>query len=114
MSRFCYESKKVSGDLREVVLKASEWNILENGEKDLVVVVLQGSDGKRDHCVTLLGKLIFDSNFEKALPLCCESLDICCLSDEEMALFDCVVEARLFPDYALCWNKRMKNKKLKK
>ena len=36
-------------------IKVSNWNIYENGNEDLVAVCLQGSDGKEDHCVTLLG-----------------------------------------------------------
>ena len=47
-----------------------KWNILENGENDLVIVSIKSSsNGKEDHCVTLFGKWIFDSNFKKALPL---------------------------------------------
>ena len=90
---------------------------MQNGKNDLVVVSLQGSDGKSDHCVTLLGKLIFDSNFEKALPLCCEALDLCCSSDEVKTTFHSVVEAILFPDYQFCKNtftKKQKKKNTKK
>jgi len=81
------------------VLKVSKWNILENGDEDLVVAMIRGIDGKEDHCVTILGKLIFDSNFEKALPLCREALDLCCSSDTKKTSFDSVVAARLFFDY---------------
>ena len=80
-------------------LKKAKWNILENGEKDLVIVSIKSSDGKEDHCVTLFGKWIFDSNFTKALPLCKEALDLCCSSDAVKDMFDSVVEALKFPHY---------------
>jgi hypothetical protein len=60
---------------------------------------LRSSDGKEDHCVTLLGKWIFDSNFKRALPLCKEALDWCCSSDEVKDTFEKVVEARMFYNY---------------
>ena len=62
-------------------LIANNWNILENVDNDMVVVLLQGSDQKEDQCVTLFGKWIFDSNLKSALPLSKESLDLCCSSD---------------------------------
>ena len=41
-----------------IYLKETEWNIYENKEDDLVIALLQGSDGKVDHCVTVLGQWI--------------------------------------------------------
>ena len=49
--------------------KPTEWNIFENKKDDLVIVLLEGSDGKKDHCVTLFGHWIFDSNISEALIL---------------------------------------------
>jgi hypothetical protein len=80
-------------------LKLTKWNILENGENDLVMVSIKSSDGKEDHCVTLFGKWIFDSNFKKALPLCKEALDLCCSSDTVINTFDSVVQAWKFPHF---------------
>ena len=81
-------------------LKRIKWNILENEEKDLVIVALKSTNGKEDHCVTLVGKWIFDSNFLNALPLCQDALDLCCSSDTVPDTFHSVVEARLFPSYS--------------
>ena len=50
-------------------LKELEWNIYENKYDELVIAILQGSDGKVDHCVTLYGHWIFDSNVSNALTL---------------------------------------------
>lgn len=80
---------------------------MDVGDEDLVLVALRGSDWKEDHCVTLLGKWIFDSNFEKALPLCQESLDLCCSSDERKASLASVVQARLFTNYKFLMSGRI-------
>ena len=87
-------------------LKKTKWNILENGEKDLAIVSIKSRDGKEDHCVTLYGKWIFDSNFPKALPLCQEALDLCCSSDKIPDTFDSVVEARKVPQYEYLLSKK--------
>ena len=80
-------------------LKTLQWNILEGEDNDLLIVSLKGSDGKDDHCVTLFGKWIFDSNFKNALPLCKDSLDLCCSSDEKKDTFVSVAQARKFSDW---------------
>ena len=80
-------------------LKIKNWDILENGDDDLVIVSLKGSDGKEDHCVALLGKWIFDSIFKNALPLSKEALDLCCSSDEKKETFISVTQARMFTNY---------------
>lgn len=77
----------------------TQWNIFDNGDDDLVIVSLKGSDGKEDHCVTLYGKWIFDSNFSHALPLCQESLDYCCSTENNHETFVSVVAARMFTQY---------------
>ena len=35
------------------------------------------------HCVAVVGKWIFDSNFTFALPLTKENLEYCCINDNE-------------------------------
>ena len=35
------------------------------------------------HCVIVVGKWIFDSNINFALPLICDDLDYCCTNDDE-------------------------------
>ena len=68
---------------------------MDNAPSNLVLVTMGGSNGKEDHCVTLCGKWLFDSNFEYALPLCQEALDLCCSTDDMEAKFEKVVDARV-------------------
>ena len=95
-------------------LQVSKWNIFANGDKDLVVTLLRGSDLSEDHCITIYGQWIFDSNLPKGLPLCRESLDLCVSSDGSQLHFDTVREAYMCMNY-MCWigNKNKKNKKKK-
>ena len=96
-------------------LQVNNWNILENGDKDLVVTLLRGSDLSEDHCITVYGQWIFDSNLPKGLPLCKESLDLCVSSNGGQLFFDTVREAYMCMNYK-SWigNKNKKNKKKKK
>lgn len=96
---FARSIQQQSEHLRFKILNKNQFDIFNNGDRDLVVALLKGSDGKEDPCVTIFGKWIFDSNFDKALPLCQEALDICCSLDEFQDTFESVVEARHFFDY---------------
>jgi len=55
----------------------------------LCALGLKGLDGKTDHAICVVGKWIFDSNFEKALPLTKQSLNICCSSADKKTKFSC-------------------------
>ena len=46
----------------------------------LCLIGIASSDCKTDHAICVVGQWIFDANFEKALPLCRDSLDICASS----------------------------------
>ena len=76
-------------------MKVTSYDILDLVDTQLVVASLRGGDGKEEHCVTIYDKWVFDSNFEFALPLTREALDLCCSSDETHELFVSVGEARL-------------------
>ena len=93
-------------------MKVNAWNIYNNGATDLVVALLKGSNYSEDHCVTLYGQWISDSNLPKALPLSKESLDLCVSSDGERVLFDKVKEAYFCTNY-MNWigNEKKKQKK---
>jgi hypothetical protein len=66
----------------------TKWNIFNDSQKYLMCLVgVQSSDHKTDHAVSIAGKWIFDSNFENALPLSKESLDLCCSSDSRKSFF---------------------------
>jgi hypothetical protein len=56
-----------------------KWDIVNDCKQHLMCLVgLYSSDCiKTDHAVSIAGNWIFDSNFEYALPLCKESLDLC-------------------------------------
>ena len=95
MKRFSVAVRDCDKNLYFKILKKSEWDILNPGINELVVASLRGSDLKEDHCVTIHNNWVFDSNFKWALPLCKESLDICCSSEETHEEFVSVGEARL-------------------
>jgi hypothetical protein len=95
VTRFSVAVKESDKHFNFVKLKASSYNILEPVDNQLVVASLRGSDGKEEHCVTIFDKWVFDSNFEYALPLSREALDLCCSSEETHDQFVSVTEARL-------------------
>jgi hypothetical protein len=74
---------------------------------------LEGSDGKDDHCVTVYGSWLFDSNFDYALPLTKEALDLCCLGEDTQDTFVSVSEARICY-YAMDFKKKKPGKKRSK
>ena len=55
----------------------NEYNILKHQTFVPSLVQLANSDGECTHCVTIVGDYIFDSNFDKALALSKNNLDIC-------------------------------------
>ena len=101
MSRFLNFAIKASGYLVSEKLELSTWNIWDVGKHELVLVQLRGSDGKEDHVVCLAGGWLFDSNFDTAMRLSRETLDLCCSSDDSPNdKFDGIVSARVFPEYS--------------
>ena len=77
------------------------WDIFKEKEDQLIAVTLEGSDGKCDHAVAICGKWLFDSNFDQAMELSKEALDLCCSSHEYEAKFVKVDCARSFPYYKM-------------
>jgi len=53
----------------------------------VAVLVLESSDGNRNHAVTVHGGYIYDSNEEIAIPFCKKALDYCCSTEELKAEF---------------------------
>ena len=51
------------------------------------VVGIRLSDNEMDHTIYIFDNWIFKSNFEKALPLSQESLDICASSSDQKTKF---------------------------
>ena len=65
-------------------------------------ILIHGSDGSTDHCITTLGDWIFDSNKSHALPLCQASLDQCIdLGGEGVTFMGCVKVVKLVPSKKL-------------
>ena len=95
VKRFSIAVKDSDPHLYFEKLKVSAWNILEVVDNQLVVASVVGSDGKEEHCVTVYDKWVFDSNFDFALPLTKESLDLCCSAEDTQDSFVYVKEARL-------------------
>ena len=77
-----------------------------------MVALLRGSDFLEDHCLTIYGQWISDSNLPKALPLSKENLDLCVSSDGEQVLFENVMEGYICTNY-MNWigNKKKKKKR---
>ena len=95
VARFCVAVKETDKHFNFVKLKPSSFDILHPVDNQLAVASLRGSDGKEEHSVTIFDKWVFDSNFEYALPLSREALDLCCSSEETQDQFVSVAEARL-------------------
>ncbi|HEY9300870.1 MAG TPA: hypothetical protein VIQ31_31800, partial [Phormidium sp.] len=65
-----------------------------------VITCIKGSDGKEDHSISIYNGWIFDGTFSHALPLCRESLDHCCSSDDNKCEFVDFVNPFYFLYYA--------------
>ena len=72
----------------------SSYKILDPVDNQLVVALLKGSDGKEQHSVTIYDRWVFDSNFDYALPLSKEALDLCCSAEDTHDQLVSVIEAR--------------------
>ena len=103
--------EKMQNHKQPLIFKVLDnYNILKNKCDDMVIVILCRRDGKMDHCITVWGKWIFDSNFKNALPLTVESLDLCCSSDESNDTFVQVVQAIICMNYRNYIDKTKKQK----
>jgi hypothetical protein len=58
------------------------------------LLVLRGCDGGTQHAVSVVGRIIFDSNLLNAMPLCKESLDWCCNCDGGFSQVQAVLQFR--------------------
>ena len=53
--------------------------LLGTTREAIVIVVLEGTDGRRDQAVSIHNELIFDSTEKFAMPLCLANLNYCCV-----------------------------------
>ena len=83
-----YSTKEQRKQIQITKVPKRNWDILTEAPKyHLCLLGIQSSDGKMDHAICVVGKWIFDSNFEMALPLTTESLDLCSSSEDRYAKF---------------------------
>ena len=61
---------------------AKTYDLLNMKSGELVLACLRGADRMEDHCIAVYDRWIFDSNFNQALSLSKESLDLCCSTKE--------------------------------
>jgi hypothetical protein len=63
--------------------RKKSWDVLVSPQEWMLCVLgIRSDDNKTDHAICIVGTWIFDSNFEKALPLSKESLDLCSSSSD--------------------------------
>lgn len=80
-----------------VVFKRQQLNVLTDLSPFPTVAKLCGKDGHCTHVVTVVGRLVFDSNCSEPLPLCKAALDWCCsYNSGELNEFSFVVKAYRF------------------
>jgi hypothetical protein len=83
------ESRKRKNSIAKLKSGVSKWNIINDSKQYVMCLVgLYSSDSKTDHAVLIAGDWIFDSNFEYALPLCKDFLDLCCYLDQKETTYD--------------------------
>ena len=67
--------------------KSEVFQDIFRNKRIICLVTMCGSDGKSDHCVAITNGWVFDSNIPSALPLCRESFDTVCSSDNQKCEF---------------------------
>jgi hypothetical protein len=95
------------GWLQPRKIKGKVFDVLSDISPFPTVVSLESTDGGIQHAVTIVGKLIFDSNCTRALPLCKEALDHCCSSDDKVSRY-----VRVFHGYRFQEHEKSKQMKL--
>ena len=79
-----------------------------------IITCLVGSDGKRDHTVTIYKCLIFDNNFNNSLYLSQEALGLCCSKDNKPCLFVKFHLTYIFKSFENYWFHNSKGDRVKK
>jgi len=95
--------------LRPIKINAKAFDILSDVSEFPTVLALEAFDGGTQHAFTVVGKLVFDSNCERALPLTRRSLDYCCSTDTTPGFY-----RQVYKGYRFIENEKSKNKKYEK
>ena len=83
-----HSTKLERRDFQIARIPSRKWDVLTEAKNYIMcLLAIQSSDGKMDHAICVVSDWIFDSNFEKALPLTKESLDLCRSSEDRKAVF---------------------------
>jgi len=88
--------KQNCGWLVPTKINGKSFDILHDISEYPTVVSLEAVDGGTQHAVTIVGKLVFDSNCERALPLSQKTLDYCCSTDEKEGAYKRVFKGYRF------------------
>jgi len=89
-------------------IDCKSFDILQNLSEYPTVVSLEAVDGGTQHAITVVGRLVFDSNCERALPLSLETLHYCCSSDVKKGAYK-----KVYRGYRFMEPSDKKRKKLK-
>ena len=69
MEQYKKKEQKIHYQIQEWNTSTTTYDILQNHYNDPTVFLLLDTSHRTDHCITVCGKWIFDSNLEFALPL---------------------------------------------
>jgi hypothetical protein len=78
--------------------ETTSFDLFRNRQDCLIMACIRGADGKEDHCICIYNHWIYDSNFDKALTLSREALDVCCSSVDERTSFAGCAHVVTFPN----------------
>ena len=84
--RYLRKNEKPPGYTFEQYSHSATDMLLCNKTNKVRLVQLQNVNGGISHCVSVVDKWIFDSNFSHALPLSLESLHLCCTDENSQLL----------------------------
>ena len=62
-------------------LEVATFDVLTEISEFPTVMSLEAEDGSTQHAITVVGKLIFDSNIQRAIPLTRSNLNYCCSTE---------------------------------
>jgi hypothetical protein len=94
--RFANHLPRILKKFKTSKQNASTYDLLEGRMNCLILASIRGTDGKEDHCVTIYNGWIFDSNFNNALTLTKQSLDLCCSTMETKCNYDGCAQLSIF------------------
>ena len=86
------------------------FDILHETSEYPTVVQLEAEDGGIQHAITVVGRLIFDANCQRALPLTMKSLNYCCSSKDKKGKYKRVYFGYRFKEHENTQGKKLMEK----